>query len=104
MERLDYLVIMLGSVALAAFGFYMLMTSRGMPMEYYGVVNSIGTIITVTASIIAIFCVLRFITYKPPERPYVPPLRPVQIPPAYLIYAAMRSGRRPEEFMVRGGE
>lgn len=73
-----------------------------MPPETYQFVSNIATLITVTSCAIVVYCIFKFITYAPPERPMTLPLRPIQVPPSYIIYAARRSGRRPEEFMVRG--
>jgi len=100
--RTDYLLIMIATLALAALGFYILSTEKTLPPEHYQTVSNIGTLIVVTSSIVVVYCAYKFLTYTPPERPYTPPLKPVQIPPAYILYAARRSGRRPEEFMVRG--
>ena len=102
--RTDWAIILAVLAVLAIVGMYSLATSK--QIEYpqaYQLVSHTATLITVASAVGIAFCLWKIISYEPPEKPLTPRgLRPVQVPPAYILYAARRSGRRPEEFMARG--
>jgi hypothetical protein len=104
--RSDYIILLAILVFLSALSIYWLWTaSKTAPPQLYQTYASLGTIFAVLSGVGAVYTLWKFVTYRPPERPFTPTgLRPVQVTPAYVLFAVRRAGRRPEEFMVRGGE
>ena len=102
--RTDYIAIAIGVIVMMIIGLYGLWITRGMSAETYEFASNIATMISVCGAFIVVYCIYRAVTATPPERPYIPRnLKPVRVPPAYLAYALKRSGRRPEDLMVRAG-
>jgi hypothetical protein len=104
--RSDYVILLAILVFLSALSIYWLWTaSKTAPPQLYQTYASLGTIFAFLSGVGAVYTLWKFATYRPPERPFTPTgLRPVQVTPAYVLFAVRRAGRRPEEFMVRGGE
>jgi hypothetical protein len=104
--RSDYAILLAIFIILSGLSIYWLwVAAKTIPPQVYQTHANLGTAFALLSGIGAIYALWKLITYKPPEGVLAPTgLRPVQITPAYILFAVRRAGRRPEEFMMIGGE